>query len=100
MNSLEDAYVNIAKAEEKLHEGERQIPEFLRDDDLENNPMFIRYLQGKTHSGFFIQVWAVITRRFYEFMRDSKMQVLLVSPFVTSIFTLIIIKGIIGGSFG
>jgi hypothetical protein len=44
MNSLEDAYVNIAKAEEKLHEGERQIPEFLRDDDLENNPMFIRYL--------------------------------------------------------
>jgi hypothetical protein len=23
MNSLEDAYVNIAKAEEKLHEGER-----------------------------------------------------------------------------
>jgi hypothetical protein len=44
MNSLEDAYVNIAKAEEKLQEGERQIPEFLRDDDLENNPMFIRYL--------------------------------------------------------
>ena len=44
MNSLEDAYVNIAKAEEKLHEGERYIPEFLRDDDLENNPMFIRYL--------------------------------------------------------
>ena len=44
MNSLEDAYVNIAKTEEKHHEGEKQIPEFLRDDDLENNPMFIRYL--------------------------------------------------------
>jgi hypothetical protein len=44
MNSLEDAYVNIAKAEEKSHKGVRQIPEFLLDDDLENNPMFIRYL--------------------------------------------------------
>jgi hypothetical protein len=40
MNTLEDAYINIAKAEERLHEGERQIPEFLREDDLESNPMF------------------------------------------------------------
>ena len=40
MNTLEDAYINIAKAEERLHEGERQLPEFLREDDLESNEQF------------------------------------------------------------
>jgi hypothetical protein len=53
MTSLEDAYINIAKAEEKLHEGERQIPEFLREDDLESNDMFQRYLRSVTNPSFF-----------------------------------------------
>ena len=55
MNSLEDAYINIAKAEEKLHEGDNLVPEFLRDDDLENNEMFKRYLTSFTDPSFFVQ---------------------------------------------
>ena len=41
MNSLEDAYVNIAKAEERLHNGAKISTETDADDD--NNEKFERY---------------------------------------------------------
>ena len=99
MNTLEDAYINIAKAEEKLHEGEHQIPEFLRDDDLENNEMFQRYLQSVTNPNFFVQTWTLMKRRLLQFIREPRMQILLVSPFITTIMIFMVINGLIfGGS--
>lgn len=40
MNSLEDAYVSIAKAEERLHNVDGTVDR----DDLESNQEFLNYL--------------------------------------------------------
>ena len=97
---MEDAYINIAKAEEKLHEGEHQIPEFLRDDDLENNEMFKRYMQSVTNPNFFVQTWTLMKRRLLQFIREPRMQILLVSPFITTIMIFMVINGLIFGGSG
>jgi hypothetical protein len=66
MNSLEDAYVNIAKAEEKLHQ-ERNPELLLEKQNIidENDPDFKRYLNGQSNPEFGPQVKAVMQRRFY-----------------------------------
>lgn len=43
MNSLEDAYVNIAKAEEKLHNELNEVP---IDKTAEDTEEFQRYLNA------------------------------------------------------
>jgi hypothetical protein len=53
MNSLEDAYVNIAKAEEMLHQ--ERNPELIMEkisSSDENNPDFKRYLDIENHQRF------------------------------------------------
>lgn len=100
MTSLEDAYINIAKAEEKLHEGERQIPEFLREDDLESNELFQRYLKSVTNPTFFSQTFALMKRRLLSFRRDPRMIVLLVSPFLTTIMIFMVVNGLIANAGG
>ncbi len=60
MNSLEDAYVSIAKAEERLHYGDSDM---IENDDLQSNAEFIRYLDLKGNPSFFQQIGAVFIRR-------------------------------------
>jgi hypothetical protein len=50
MNSLEDAYVNIAKAEEKLHNEHNNFGQ--TDKTLEETEDFQRYLSIEAHPRF------------------------------------------------
>lgn len=49
MNSLEDAYVNIAKAEEKLHQENNGDYVIAKSEDNED---FQRYLESNPNPGF------------------------------------------------
>ena len=54
MNSLEDAYVNIAKAEEKLHNEQNQV-DVSHDKSLDENEDFQRYLSIQSFPSFWRQ---------------------------------------------
>ena len=66
MNSLEDAYVNIAKAEERLHNEEHVEMEEAEDVRLSE------YLRMKGSPDLWQQVWAIVMRRLRQFGRDPK----------------------------
>lgn len=95
MNSLEDAYVNIAKAEEKLHNEERNVPLEDLEKSGEHSEDFQRYLSASANPAFCSQVSGMFVRRLKQFARETRMQILLASPFVTIIFTYFLVSGLI-----
>jgi hypothetical protein len=62
MNSLEDAYVKIAKAEEKLYSDKDALINYTQDITEENGE-FQRYLQSVSNPSFCTQSIGMFIRR-------------------------------------
>lgn len=93
MNSLEDAYINIAKAEEKLHNEHNE--NYIIDKTNEEAEDFAKYLQITAHPNFCQQVGAMFVRRMKQFAREPRMWLLLASPFVTIIMSFLLMSGLL-----
>ena len=93
MNTLEDAFINIAKAEEKLHN--EFNPDQLLLDKSENNDDFERYLSITGTPNLCQQVSAMFVRRMKQFLREPRMWLLLASPFVTIIITVLMVNALL-----
>ena len=57
--------------------------------------MFQRYLNSVTDPSFFVQTWTLLKRRLIQFIREPRMQILLVSPFITTIMIFLVINGLL-----
>jgi hypothetical protein len=93
MNTLEDAFINIAKAEEKLHNDFNN--DQLLTDKLDNDNDFERYLSISGTPNLCQQISGMFVRRMKQFGREPRLWMLLASPFITIIISFLMISAII-----
>jgi hypothetical protein len=93
MNSLEDAYVSIARAEERLHaEDGREPIELVNDQDS-----YDRFSSTVGQAKFFVQIFALFVKRMKQFSREPRTWFMLASPFITAIFSFLILQALLPG---
>lgn len=88
MTSLEDAFINIAKAEERLLS---HNPDFMTiDRDLSTDVDFKEYLLTKGDPNFINQTFAIYAKRMKHFIRDPRLWILLLTPCLTTAIAFIL----------
>mmetsp|Transcript_17960 Transcript_17960/g.12963 ORF Transcript_17960/g.12963 Transcript_17960/m.12963 type:complete len:171 (-) Transcript_17960:1795-2307(-) len=117
MNSLEDAYVNIAKEEEKLFHQIQAKKRPTDDEDEEEEALvldvdidqqlkekearqsrksitaqFYKTFDAVASPSFLMQFWGVFLRRGRQFKREPRIWILLSMPFLMALFSFIIMN--------